>query len=32
VAYAGPGDRISTYLVVEADKAMYAAKRSRCVP
>lgn len=31
VAYAGPGEHISTHLVVEADKAMYEAKRSRCV-
>ncbi|MEO5901579.1 MAG: sensor domain-containing diguanylate cyclase [Ilumatobacteraceae bacterium] len=31
VAYAGAGERISTHLVVEADKAMYEAKRSRCV-
>ncbi len=30
VAYAGPGERISTHLVVQADKAMYEAKRSRC--
>jgi diguanylate cyclase (GGDEF)-like protein len=29
VAYAGPGNRISTHLVSEADKAMYEAKRSR---
>jgi diguanylate cyclase (GGDEF)-like protein len=29
VAYAGPGKRISTHLVGEADKAMYEAKRSR---
>ena len=29
VAYAGPGERISTHLVGEADKAMYAAKRAR---
>jgi len=29
VAYAGPGKRISTHLVSEADKAMYEAKRSR---
>ncbi|MGZ5374658.1 MAG: diguanylate cyclase domain-containing protein [Aeromicrobium sp.] len=29
VAYAGPGKRISTQLVSEADKAMYEAKRSR---
>ncbi len=32
VAYAGPGERISTHLVVEADRAMYQAKRARCVP
>jgi diguanylate cyclase (GGDEF)-like protein len=31
VAYAGPGERISTHLVNEADKAMYEAKRLRCV-
>lgn len=31
VAYAGPGRRISTDLVSEADKAMYEAKRSRNV-
>ena len=31
VAYAGPGKRISTHLVSEADKAMYEAKRSRNV-
>jgi diguanylate cyclase (GGDEF)-like protein len=31
VAYAGPGERISTHLVVEADRAMYEAKRARCV-
>jgi len=31
VAYAGPGEHISTHLVVEADRAMYEAKRSRCV-
>jgi diguanylate cyclase (GGDEF)-like protein len=29
VAYAGPGKRISTHLVREADKAMYEAKRAR---
>jgi diguanylate cyclase (GGDEF)-like protein len=29
VAYAGPGKRISTHLVGEADKAMYEAKRAR---
>jgi diguanylate cyclase (GGDEF)-like protein len=29
VAYAGPGKRISTHLVGEADRAMYEAKRSR---
>ncbi len=32
VAYAGPGERISTHLVVQADKAMYEAKRARCTP
>ncbi len=31
VSYAAAGERISTHLVAEADKAMYAAKRSRCV-
>ena len=29
VAYAGPGKRISTHMVGEADKAMYEAKRAR---
>lgn len=31
VAYAGPGEMISTHLVVEADRAMYEAKRLRCI-
>ncbi|MCU1500704.1 MAG: diguanylate cyclase [Ilumatobacteraceae bacterium] len=31
VAYAGAGEQISTHLVVAADRAMYEAKRARCV-
>lgn len=32
VAYAGAGDRVSADLIAEADAAMYAIKRARCVP